>query len=324
VKSNYIIPVKEGPLSPDYIQGPWLPLPEEFPFEKFTNRPRLNEAIHHLQQVKHTFQAIANVTSRSRAAEQQQEIALIAEGKDAVKRIGEEISQIEKRDQFYHQIVPIQQQITGVIHELAAQLHDVSHLYQSDAEIRFPVVERVTEYTIDLQNALRAKDDVVCKLVMVMPPLQLKAITEKYDHVISTIREKLDKEMHAASQLLDPLRVHINLFEHKINTSRNHIGELSSRLHQAVIGGEGFIQNEKWVKELALKDEQRLVDGVQLAIEVQDKVIAGTREIFDEQMGQWYHVVSLLTALVEQETHEILQSPFEPLAAMVVPSHDDE
>jgi len=306
-------------LTPDYIAGPWMRLPEEHPFVAFSDRPRLQRIAELLVRVESSVKYMSGMALSLAAQSNAEQTKIIEEGQHAIKTLLEQIAAIPSRDHAHAQISPTQNHITSNVTELSKFLNHVSHVYQADAEIRFPIAERVTEYSWDLQTALRGRADTICRLHPFLPAAALNQLTDQYDHVVTVIQEKLHKELTISKALVQPLANSINSTETKIRASRAKIQSLQEQFKQFMKDADGFIPNEITFRQIALNDENALVDAMILANEVHHSVLNSTRDLFAEQMNEHHRIISIMEAMTHDSVEQ-LQSAYEKPKALQFPT----
>jgi len=310
-------------LTPDYVAGPWLRLPEEFPFKQFTTRPHIGRSVAFIDAILSAIKRVEKESAIKRAESKQMENELLAQGKAAIEALNTAIVEASKRQAAFEKISPLQSQITHQVNQqLVPALDFVAHLHSAKAEIQLSVADKTQQLVSDLQNSMRSKEEIKCLMTPSLPKAVLNQTLAQLDEVISLIRSKLDTEYSAANALLNPIFAGISEKESSVAHTRSAISELQGELRRALIDSQGYIVNETSIHGITRIAEQSVVDAVTKAAQVQDDLLAATRAVFEEEIELGVHITSILTALVTDGNTPDL-SANEPLPAMQPKANPD-
>jgi len=303
-------------VTPDYVKGPWFLMPEEFPFDSWTKRPRMVEIMQLLGSVAKTVDEIEEAAKQARASKQGTEEFLHGDGQRLVGEMERQMEDIVNEERAKNAFLPTQTRITNLVGQvLAPKLMYLSQLQATSADIRFPFAERLAEYTADLLNLLRAKAEATAALKGYRTEAEIIDELSNYIKMGQDMKKKIDDEVSVATKLLNSNSKAIDDTTKYLQTVEEQIRELRANLTVLLDLGGKFTPNHKVIAQVTLSNERSLLRGLAIADEAQDDMVEDIKGQKESVIATLHHVASLMKGLVEQNQAPV-ENALEPELAM--------
>eukprot|EP00300_Choanocystis_sp_HF-7_P005695 c14224_g1_i1.p1 GENE.c14224_g1_i1~~c14224_g1_i1.p1 ORF type:complete len:364 (+),score=91.02 c14224_g1_i1:111-1202(+) len=290
-------------VSPDYVEGPWFKMDSDHPFVMSTARPNVSKIIELLGQIEENTREATKLAVAFRKEKLPEETELLSVARKNVESLTADVTHAKELQELTEQIPKMQAEADNILHfEIVPLLERLSQRYDTDARVRLPYADRLAQFTQDLQEIHRARDDVACKLRGHLSGDRLASSLQKFTDIATEIQKKIDDEVASAESILGPNKAEITTTKESLKDAEGKLRALQEKIRSAVGTTQGFNPSELTLKQLSLDNQQHALNALTRAGKAQDDVIQHLKEDEDDQMAVVNHALVILEAMLQPDT----------------------